>query len=120
MRQPSRILPSMSSGSIPAASTTLGLQAVDSAWWPFHVWGLSGLEWASFVGEFVGRSVSPHAIPMRHTGPMNQTKPSEKKAPVTGGKRKPKPAWMRLPRFPESYVHARGIGSTWRSSERNA
>lgn len=53
----------------------------------------------------------------RHDRRMNDTKPAKKKAPATG-KRKTKPQWR--PRFPESYVHARGIGSSWRSSERNA
>lgn len=66
-----------------------------------------------------GLAVSPRAIPMRHTGRMNK-KPEQKQAPVTGGKRKPKPAWPRFQRYPESYVHARGPGSAWRSSERNA
>jgi hypothetical protein len=50
---------------------------------------------------------------------MTTTKATTKKAPATGGKTRRRQVPLR-PMYPDSYVHARGYRSGWRSNERNA
>jgi hypothetical protein len=68
----------------------------------------------------VRRSVSGFATNPGDARSMKTTKPAEKKP---AGDRKPRKPYYLLPRYPmypESYVHAKGPSSTWRSNERNA
>lgn len=80
---------------------------------------MGGGEFMKGMSRRVRRGVSGCATREAHDAGMN-TKPTDtKKTPAATGKRKARPA-PRWPMYPESYVHARGRSSGWRSSERNA